>query len=303
MTKIACCQFAPQLGEVQSNVDESVELFHRAVDEGARIVVFPELASSGYAFTDSREAGEAAEAADGYAVSSWKQAADERNAILVAGFCEANEQGKPFNSAALLAPGQAPVIYRKAHLWDAERAIFTPGDDAPPVVDTELGRISVVICYDLEFPEWIRISTLKGADLICAPVNWPSVSRPTGERPGEIVRTQAEASMNRIAIAACDRTGVERGIQWTSASVIVDANGWPVGMADFGEKQKEIVIADVELSESRNKKVSTFSDVIADRRTDLYSVVEVSELPLTMREVNRETQHSSEPTIGEDDVN
>ncbi|WP_209372841.1 nitrilase-related carbon-nitrogen hydrolase [Brevibacterium renqingii] len=273
MTKIACCQYAPVFGDVRSNVAESLALFHRAVDGGARVVVFPELASSGYAFADSVEADAAAETADGLAVSSWRQAADERGAIVVAGFCEANEHGAPYNSAAVLVPGRAPVIYRKAHLWDAERTVFTAGEAAPPVIETEHGRISVVICYDLEFPEWIRNPALRGADLICAPVNWPRMPRPAGERPGEVVRTQAQAAMNRVSIAACDRTGVERGIDWTSASVIVDANGWPLDMADLDQSRTETITADVDLSESRNKKLSAYSDVFADRRTDLYSAM------------------------------
>ena len=271
MTTITCCQFSPRLGEVEANVDESLELFGEAVDAGARIVVFPELTSSGYAFADSAEAAAAAHSADGYAVPRWKQAADEHRAIIVAGFCEANEHGRPFNSAALLVPGRDPVIYRKVHLWDAERTIFTPGGAAPPVVESEHGRVSVVFCYDLEFPEWIRSPALRGADLICAPVNWPKTPRPAGERPGEVVRVQAQASMNRVSIAACDRTGVERGTDWTSASVIVDADGWPVALADLDRSAEETVTADIELSESRNKRLSDFSDVFADRRTDLYS--------------------------------
>ena len=271
MTTITCCQFSPRLGEVEANVDESLELFGEAVDAGARIVVFPELTSSGYAFADSAEVEAAAQSADGYAVSRWRQAADEHRAVIVAGFCEANEHGRPFNSAALLVPGRDPVIYRKVHLWDAERTIFTPGGAAPPVVETEHGRVSVVICYDLEFPEWIRSPALRGADLICAPVNWPKTPRPAGERPGEVVRVQAQASMNRVSIAACDRTGVERGTDWTSASVIVDADGWPVALADLDRSAEETVTADIELSESRNKRLSDFSDVFADRRTDLYS--------------------------------
>lgn len=273
MTKIACCQFSPRLGQVRRNVDESIRLFHQAVDEGARVVVFPELTSSGYAFTDSSEASKAAETSDGIAVSNWRQAAEERNAIIVAGFCETNKQGKPYNSAALLVPGRDPVIYRKAHLWDAERTLFTPGDVAPPVVETEYGRVGVVICYDLEFPEWIRLPALAGADLICAPVNWPRVPRPAGERPGEVVRTQAQASMNRVSIAACDRTGAERGVDWTSASVIVDADGWPIAMTDFDIGRPETIIADIDLHQSRNKKLSAFSDVFADRRVALYSAL------------------------------
>src|SRR5690625_7265516 len=77
--------------------------------------------------------------------------------------------------------------------------------------------------------------------------------------------------MNRVSIAACDRTGVERDTHWTSASVIVDANGWPVALADLDRSAEEAVKAAIELSESRNKRLSDFSDVFADRRTDRYS--------------------------------
>src|SRR5699024_10207264 len=216
-------------------------------------------------------AGAAAHSFDGYAVSRWKQAADEHNAIIVAGFCEANEHGRPFNSAALLVPGRDPVIYRKVYLWGAERTVFTPGEAAPPVVETEHVRVCVVICYALDFPEWIRNAALRVTDLICAAVNWPRTPRPAGEWLGEVVRVQAQASMNRVSIAACDRTGVERDTHWTSASVIVDANGWPVALADLDRSAEEAVTADIELSESRNKRLSDFSDVFADRRTDLYS--------------------------------
>src|SRR5699024_10153549 len=137
MTTITCCQFSPRLDEVEANVDESLERFGRAVDAGARIVVFPELTSSGYAFADSVEAGAGGQWVDGFAVSRRKQAADEANAIIVAGFCEANGHARPFDSAAPLVPGRYPGSNRKVQVGDAAQTVFTPGEAAPPVVETE----------------------------------------------------------------------------------------------------------------------------------------------------------------------
>lgn len=270
MTVVACCQFAPELGALHENVARTLILIEKAVERGAEIVVLPELANSGYAFADSAEAAVSAEPRDGATVQAWQRSAEQHGIVIVAGFCEAGEQGKPYNSAAILAPGQAPTVYRKAHLWDRERLIFAPGDAHPPVVQTEHGRISTVICYDLEFPEWVRIPALAGAELICAPVNWPDMGRPAGERPGEVVRAQAQAAMNRVAVAACDRAGIERGVTWSAASAILDADGWPRALADHAANGEEILFARIDLAESRTKKIAEYSDVIADRRTDLY---------------------------------
>jgi 5-aminopentanamidase len=133
-----------------------------------------------------------------------------------------------FNSAALIDPGGLRSVYRKAHLWDAENLLFSSGSTPPPVVSTAYGRIGMLICYDLEIPEWVRLPAMDGAQLLCAPVNWPAFRRPDGERPAEVVRVQADAAVNRMFIAACDRTGRERGIDWVGGSVIVDADGWPL---------------------------------------------------------------------------
>jgi predicted amidohydrolase len=136
------------------------------------------------------------------------------------------------------------------------------------VVETPHGRIATMICYDLEFPEWVRIPALGGAQLLCAPTNWPSFPRPAGERPAEVVRVQADAGVNRMFIAACDRTGVERGVDWVGGSVIVDPDGWPLaGPASPGEV---ILYADCSLADADVKDVGEMSNVHADRRPNLY---------------------------------
>ena len=209
-TVVACCQLAPVLGDPAANRELAADAVARAVQRGARVVVLPELVSSGYVFESQAEARASAEAADGATVALWARLAADHEIVIVGGFCEL-AGGELFNSAALVDPGGLRCVYRKAHLWDAERFWFTPGSAAPPVVPTRFGRIGVMICYDLEFPEWVRLPALDGAQLLCAPVNWPAFPRPAGERPAEIVRVQADAAVNRMFIAACDRTGPERG--------------------------------------------------------------------------------------------
>jgi predicted amidohydrolase len=113
---------------------------------------------------------------------------------------------------------------------------------------------------------------MDGAELLCAPVNWPALPRPPGERPGEVVRVQAAAATNRIFIAACDRIGAERGVDWIGGSVIVDCDGFPLaGPARSGEVVT--LIARCRLADARDKQLNQRNDVLADRRPDLYGAL------------------------------
>jgi 5-aminopentanamidase len=286
MTRVACCQLRPAFGDPAANREQAADAVARAAAAGAQVVVLPELASSGYVFESRAEARACAEPADGETVRRWARLAAEHDLVIVGGFCElAGEE--VFNSAALVDAGGLRAVYRKAHLWDAERLWFTPGSAAPPVVATAAGSIAVMICYDLEFPEWVRLPALAGTQLLCAPVNWPAQpqptqaqptlpqpapARPAGQRPMDVVKVQAEAAMNRMFIAVCDRAGQERGVDWVEGSVIVDADGWPLagGSASAGET---MILAECRLADALSKSVSPLSDVHADRRPDLYAPV------------------------------
>ncbi|MFC6296886.1 carbon-nitrogen hydrolase [Pseudomonas sp. CCM 7893] len=267
--RVVCQQLAPCLGNAEHNRHLSGEAIRGAATLGAQVVVLPELMQSGYVFNDRQEAFDVSEALDGPTLSLWKTLASELNIIVVAGFCERLEDGQVANSAALIEPEGRLTVYRKAHLWDREKLIFTPGTEPPPVVETAVGRIAVMICYDLELPEWVRLPALAGADLLCAPVNWPDAPRPAGERPGEIVRVQANAAVNRMFIAACDRHGKERGVDWVGGSVIVDADGYPQAGA-VSHQQKQVLVADLSLMQARDKTISAHNHVHQDRRPGLY---------------------------------
>ncbi len=269
-TVVACCQVTPALGNPAANRELVADAVSHAAAQGASVIVLPELVSSGYVFEDRAEAQASAEAADGATVTLWARLAADHGVVIVGGFCETTAAGELFNSAALVDPGGLRGVYRKAHLWDKERLWFSSGSAAPPVIPTRFGRIAVMICYDLEFPEWVRLPALDGAQLLCAPVNWPAFPRPDGERPAEIVRVQADAAVNRMFIAACDRTGEERGVEWVGGSVIVDADGWPLACAT-PSAGPTIIAAECRLDHALDKAISPISNVHADRRPELYA--------------------------------
>ena len=191
---------------------------------------------------------------------------------IVGGFCELGDDGLVYNSAAVVGPDGVLAVYRKAHLWDAEKLVFTPGDAPPPVVDLPFGRVGLMICYDLEFPEWVRLPALAGADLIAAPVNWPAMPVPAGERPCDVVRVQADACVNGVFIAVADRCRVERGVSWVGGTVIVGPDGYPLA-GPVTADEPAVLVASCDLARARNKQVSTHNDVLADRRPLLYRPV------------------------------
>jgi predicted amidohydrolase len=268
-TVVACCQLAPKIGDLAYNRTLTERAIRQAALQGAHVVVLPELVQSGYVFADRSEAQSLAETADGPTLQLWQALARELNLVIVGGFCERLPGDEMANSAAMIDANGLRAVYRKAHLWDAEKDLFTPGDAPPPVVETLHGRLGMLICYDLEFPEWVRLPALAGADLLCAPVNWPDGPRPQTERPAEVLRVQANASVNRMFIAACDRYGHERGVGWVQGSVIVDADGYPLaGPAEQGGEQ--MLLATLNLAEARNKRISARNDLHRDRRPQLY---------------------------------
>ncbi|WP_319448996.1 MULTISPECIES: nitrilase-related carbon-nitrogen hydrolase [unclassified Mycobacterium] len=265
--RVACCQVPLHVGDTTGNRVATTTAIEQAALAGAQLIVLPELASSGYVFADRSELVSLAEPRDGPSITAWANLATALGVTIVAGFPEAAGD-KVYNSAAVVDPKGLRGVYRKAHLWDSENAVFDRADDLPLVVDTEHGRLGVMICYDIEFPEWVRAVALDGADLLCAPVNWPLLPRPDGERPTEQVRALAGAGMNRLAIAVCDRVGVERGQDWIGGSVLIDADGYPLAIAEYGKPGN--VIADIDLAESRIKKFNEHNDVHGDRRVELY---------------------------------
>lgn len=271
-TIVATCQTAPSVDNPDQSYSQIQSAIEQASNLGAHIAVLPELANSGYMFNDRHELENRAEAIPGETTALLENLAQRHRLVIVCGLAE-NDAGVLYNSAVLIDESGLRVCYRKAHLWDAERFLgYTPGRSGPAVVDTSCGRIGVMICYDQEFPEWVRLAALDRAELLCVPTNWPLQPRPDGERPNEVIRAQANASVNRMFIAVADRAGVERKQRWLGGSVIIDADGYPSSELNFGREC--IMTATINLAEARDKAISPHNNVHADRRTELYQGIQ-----------------------------
>jgi predicted amidohydrolase len=276
--KVATCQLELQIGELDANRAAAAAAITAAASQGAKIVVVPELTPSGYVFATAAEARALGEPADGPTARQWTGLAAEHDLIVIGGFAELAADGTLCNSAMLVDAGGVRAVYRKAHLWDAEADFFVPGDQPPPVIDTRYGRLSMMVCYDVEFPEWVRLPALAGADLLAVPTNWPAEPIPAGERPMVTVNVQAAAFTNRMFIAAACRAADERGVSWVGGSIIAGPDGYPLaGPASVGgvvgsiaEAGSEILIADCDLRRARDKATSARNDSHADRRPELY---------------------------------
>ena len=267
MTVISCLQLAPVIADLPANREMSCAAIQSAVSAGAQVVVLPELVTSGYVFDSLDEARSTAIGPDHELFGEWSAVVARTDAVVIGGFCEPAPDGGVYNSALVLDGTGVLAVYRKIHLWDTEKNFFTPGPDAPPIVATRYGNIAVVICYDLEFPELTRSVALRGADLLAVPTNWPLVHRPTGERPPEVQVGIAAARVNKMAIACADRTGTERGQEWTGGTTIISEAGWVVATAgDNG-----VATADVDLTLGRDKVLTERAHVFDDRRPQFYT--------------------------------
>jgi predicted amidohydrolase len=268
---VAVCQLAPVLGDVAGNLERACAAARSAVARGASVVVLPELVTTGYAFESARELRPLAETSDGPSLRAIGDLARETGAVVVGGFAELDGD-RVHNSAFLVDGSGLRAIYRKVHLWDAELDLFAPGSSPPPVVDTRAGRIAVLVCYDLEFPEWSRTAALLGAQLVCVPTNWPALEWPAGEHAPQLVHAQAAAMASRIFVAVCDRVGAERGADWAGGSGIVSPDGYPLAETRRGGGV-QTVFAQCELQLADRKRTSLRNHALNDRRPDLYTAV------------------------------
>jgi predicted amidohydrolase len=270
--RVAVCQLALAVGNIEANRAAGLDAVNRACDEGADLVVLPELSDSGYVFASLAEARSlASPLSESATIAAWVSLANERDVAIAGGWCELGADGRLYNSAALVGPDGLCAVYRKLHLWDREREVFLPGDQLSPLIEIDGVRIGLAICYDLEFPELIRLLALAGVDLVVVPTNWPASAVPEGERPIEFVKAQANAATNGIWIALADRCGEERGVSWVGYSTILDPEGFPMA-PPLEPDGPGMVIAEIDALRSRAKSITENNDLFADRREDVYEL-------------------------------
>ena len=269
--RVAALQTRPVFGDVEGNVRRALAQADRVAPRAA-LHVFPELAFSGYAFVARGEARALAETpnarrpAEGPGLAALGAWAKARGTWAVAGFPERAGGGRVFNSAALVGPdGRVHDVYRKIHLFDAEKRWFAPGDRAPRVTRAGALRIGMLVCYDWRFPEIARVLALAGADLLAHPSNLvvPALAQQA---------MRVRALENRVWAVTANRVGadVRPGVTlgFTGRSQIVDPNGRLVAAA--GPRAPRALVAAVDPARARDKRFTARNDLWRDRRPEFY---------------------------------
>ncbi|GMV37840.1 MAG: carbon-nitrogen hydrolase [Fimbriimonadales bacterium] len=273
---VASVQFAPDYAQVDGNVTRVIALLRDAAERGARLVVFPECALTGYGFPDRETALNHALAANGPEIRSLADECARLGVYAVIGFAERGEPGL-YNSAALLGPKGLLGVYRKTHLPWIGLDRFADKGSTLPVFDTPLGRFGILICYDLRFPEAGVSLALRGADAILVPTNWPE-----GAESSPHFLAPARANENRLYVIASNRVGEEAGFRFIGKSGIWGFDGKPIAYADHADEA--LVIAPIDPEKARQKRVIVKpgefeSEPLADRRPELYELDKLRRSP------------------------
>jgi len=273
--RVAVVQFDPQVGleNLALNAAAVEERLTQAADAGATLIVLPELATTGYCFRSRAEAFAHAEAIPaGRTAQGWEVFARERDLYIV-GCLPELDGNRLFDTAVLIGPDGFIGKYRKTHLWNEEKLFFTPGDLGFPVFETRIGRIGLLVCWDIWFPETARIVAQQGADIICIPTGWVWTPPPLYDASGTCMAaylTMTAAHANNVFIATADRIGTERGTSFMGNSLIAGTNGWPIGRI-AGPDEDTILYADIDIVQARTALIwNQLNDLARDRRTDLY---------------------------------
>lgn len=278
MVTLAAVQFEPRIGYKEENVKRSLELIHEAADKGANLITLPEMCNTGYIFNTRAEClSEMELIPDGPTTQAWIKAAKERNVYIVAGLGEVDEAGRAFNTCVLVGPDGFIGRHRKLHLWEDDKVYFEPGDLGFQVFSTPIGRISMLICFDMWYFECFRILACMGADIVCCPTNWVAGLHPGLATIGTSL-CHVNAGCNNIFIVAADRIGVERGCGFPGVSCIAGPEGW-YRSGPASVDGEEILVATVNLMEARRLNWNAMNVVLRDRRTDLYDEMLGSGMP------------------------
>jgi predicted amidohydrolase len=260
--KVGFCQFNPEFLAKAKNLEKIVRLTAKA---NADLLVFPELATSGYTFSSISQVLSIAETAhEGITATTMKKVAAEYNCSLVLGFAE-RQNDAIYNSSMLINPQGNSYIYRKTHLFLNEKIFFTPGNTGFQVFPAKMGvNVGMMICFDWFFPESARALMLKGAQIIAHPANlvMPWCQKAMLTRSIE----------NRIFTITANRTGSEflqnNSNIFTGFSQITDTKGNILAQADGEEETVKIAVIDTDLAD--DKFITPQNNLITDRRNEYY---------------------------------
>jgi predicted amidohydrolase len=262
--RIALAQIVCKQGEKKGNIRKIESTVVKAKEHGADLVVFPELSLTGYVVRD--QIYELAERIPGPSTRIIEDSARDNNIYVIFGMPELSEKTTAtlHNTAVLVGPegivGKYRKMYLPTHSIFEEKRYFRPGYQAS-AYDTKLGKIGLFICYDIYFPEVIRLIRLKGAQLVVCISASPAVRRSFFE-----TLTSARAIENATFLAYVNLAGIEDGLQFWGGSRLVGPNGKVLVQAKYDEA--DLVIGEVDYTDIR--PIEAFVPTLRDLRPELF---------------------------------
>lgn len=283
---IACLQQA-FTDSPHTNIAELTESIISAAQAGAQLILLPELHNSLYfCQTENPQYFALAETIPGPSTEHFSQLAAKLKVVLVISLFEKRTHGLYHNTAVVI-DGKHGMVgkYRKMHIPDDpgyyEKYYFTPGDQGFQPIETSLGKLGVLICWDQWFPEAARLMALRGADILLYPtaIGWaPEDSAAEKDRQRQAWQTiqRSHAIANGIPVISCNRVGFEsdpseqtQGIDFWGQSFACDAMGSLITTADH---TPTLLSATINLSDAQQYRHNW--PFLRDRRVDAYSEID-----------------------------
>lgn len=266
------------------NLQQSINGISEAAAQGARLVCLQELHASLYFCQEENTSNfDLAEDIPGETTNTLQQVALDKKIVIVASLFEHRASGLYHNTAVVIdADGQIAGRYRKMHIPDDpgyyEKFYFTPGDLGFTPVQTSIGKLGVLVCWDQWFPEAARLMTLAGAELLLYPtaIGWDRHdSADEQQRQLDAWQTvqRGHAIANGIPVIVCNRTGYEphpndtdSGIDFWGSSFICGPQGEILAQASIDKTETVTATIDMQRVES----VRQIWPYLRDRRIDAY---------------------------------
>ncbi len=270
-------------GTPQRQRDKTSENIRACAEEGAELVILPELQNTAYFCQTEREDHfQLAETIPGPSTKYFGSLARKLGVVLVLSLFEKRARGMYHNTAVVMdKDGEIAGLYRKMHLPDDpgyyEKYYFTPGDTGYQPVKTSIGRLGVMVCWDQWYPEAARLMTLAGADMLVYPsaIGWDpraDAKKKREELEAWITVQRGHAIANGIPVVAVNRAGHEKDLSGQTAGIAFWGNSFACGpmgevLCRAGEGEENII---VEIDKNKADKIRLEWPFLRDRRVDSY---------------------------------